>query len=209
MFGKRVFDILFRSAVLVLGSPLYLTLSLLVALTSKGPPLYKSLRLGQGGKLIYCWKFRSMVMHADRLLESLLKSDPKLQEEWSTFHKLKIDPRLTKIGKFLRKTSLDELPQFLNVLKGDLSVVGPRPIEVRFPNRAIEELRERYQHRTEKILSVKPGITCIWQTEGRNLLSFEQRAALEEKYVDTQTFWLDLKIILRTIPVVLFPKGAY
>lgn len=209
MSSKRVFDILFSGAVLVLGSPLYLLLILLVRATSKGPSFYKSLRIGKEGKPIYCWKFRTMHPDADARLDTLLKSDPALQQEWITFHKLKKDPRLTKIGPFLRKSSLDELPQFWNVLKGDLSVVGPRPIEIRTPENGLNELRERYGERTEKILSVKPGITCIWQTEGRNLLSFQQRAALEEKYVDTHSFFLDLKIILKTIYVVLFPKGAY
>ncbi len=209
MSGKRVFDILFSSSVLLFGSPIYLLLLLLIQMTSKGPPLYKSLRMGQGGKLIYCWKFRTMVLNADSHLESVLKTNPKLREEWDTFHKLKKDPRLTIVGRFLRKTSLDELPQFWNVLKGDLSVVGPRPIEVRYPEQAVDEIRQRYRERTEKILSVKPGITCIWQTQGRNLLSFEERAALEEKYVDSRSFWLDLRIILKTIVIVLFPKGAY
>ncbi|MBS0629035.1 MAG: sugar transferase [Verrucomicrobia bacterium] len=209
MSGKRVFDIIFSSCVLFFGSPIFLFLLLLVQLTSKGPPVYKSLRMGKGGKLIKCWKFRTMVLNADAHLDAILKANPPLRTEWETFHKLKKDPRLTLVGGFLRKSSLDELPQFWNVLKGDLSVVGPRPIEVRFPQRAIEEIRERYRERTEKILSVKPGITCIWQTQGRNLLSFDERAALEERYVETRSFWLDLKIILKTIPAVIFPKGAY
>lgn len=209
MHGKRLFDICFSSLVLLFGSPVYLILFLLIALTSRGSPLFKSLRMGQGGKLIYCWKFRTMVQNAERHLGDILAKDKELRAEWETYHKLKEDPRLTKVGKFLRRTSLDELPQFWNVLKGDLSVVGPRPIEIRCPEQAELEIREKYLDKTDKILSVKPGITCIWQTCGRNLLPFEKRAELEEKYVDCQSFWLDLQIILKTVYIVFFPKGAY
>lgn len=150
-----------------------------------------------------------MVQNAERHLGDILAKDKELRAEWETYHKLKEDPRLTKVGKFLRRTSLDELPQFWNVLKGDLSVVGPRPIEIRCPEQAELEIREKYLDKTDKILSVKPGITCIWQTCGRNLLPFEKRAELEEKYVDCQSFWLDLQIILKTVYIVFFPKGAY
>ncbi len=207
--GKRLFDIAFSSAVLLFGSPIYLCLILLVKLTSKGPAFYKSQRMGQNAHLIHCWKFRTMCLDAQERLEKILSEDPTKKKEWETFHKLKEDPRLTPIGAFIRKTSLDELPQFWNVLKGDLSVVGPRPIEIVSRENAHEEIRSRYLEKTDKILSVKPGITCIWQTKGRNLLTFEKRAILEEEYVDTQSFLLDLKIVLKTIFILLFPKGAY
>lgn len=209
MNSKRIFDILFSSGVLVFGAPIYLAIFLLIALSSRGSPFYKSVRMGQKGKLIDCWKFRTMHLNADAKLEALLATNPSLQAEWDVYHKLKTDPRLTKIGKFLRRTSLDELPQFWNVLKGDLSIVGPRPIEIRSPSNAAAEIQERYHERADKILSVKPGITCIWQTCGRNQLTFDKRAELEIQYIETQSFWLDLKIILKTIYIVLFPKGAY
>ncbi|NGX47608.1 MAG: UDP-glucose:undecaprenyl-phosphate glucose-1-phosphate transferase [Chlamydiae bacterium] len=209
IFGKRVFDICFSVFFLILGSPLYFLLFLLVKLTSKGPAIYKSLRMGQNGKLIWCWKFRTMIIDADQKLAILLEKNPEMRKEWKAFHKLKNDPRLTKIGIFLRKTSLDELPQFWNVLKGDISIVGPRPIDIRKPENAREEIRSKYHERTEKILSIRPGITCLWQIKGRNHLTFEQRAALEEEYVNTRNFWLDLKIICKTVYIVLFPKGAY
>lgn len=207
--GKRIFDLLFSSCVLVLGSPLYLLIFLLIKLTSKGPAFYKGIRMGQRGKLITCWKFRTMCVDAQEKLQTLLDHDPQLRQEWETFHKLKKDPRLTPIGHFLRKTSLDELPQFWDVLMGKLSVVGPRPIEIKFPEDADREIRGRYGKKTDKILSAKPGITCIWQIRGRNTLTFAQRAEMEEEYVDTLSFWLDLKIIAKTVYVLLFPKGAY
>lgn len=207
--GKRLFDISFSLAALTFGAPLYLFLILLIKLTSKGPAFYKGLRMGQYGELIYCWKFRTMCIDAESKLQTLLDTNPKLREEWETYDKLKEDPRLTKIGPLLRKTSLDELPQFWNVLKGEISVVGPRPIEIKDPERADAEIRQRYRGRTDKILSAKPGLTCIWQVSGRNLLTFEERALLEEEYVDIQSFWIDMKIIVKTIYILLFPKGAY
>lgn len=206
---KRIFDLVFSSCVLFFGLPIYFILIMGIKISSKGPIFYKALRMGQQGKLIYCWKFRTMCIDADKKLEKLLLHDNTLREEWETYHKLKEDPRLTKMGKFLRKTSLDEFPQFWNVLKGDLSVVGPRPIQIEHPENALEEIQKRYRNKTEIILSIKPGITCIWQTQGRNHLTFDQRAALEELYVKTQSFWLDIKIILKTIYILFFPKGAY
>lgn len=207
--GKRLFDIFFSSCVLVFGAPIYLILILLVKFTSKGPAFYNGIRMGQGGKLITCWKFRTMCVNAQEKLKAILDKNPQMRHEWETYHKLKDDPRLTAIGHFLRKTSLDELPQFWDVLMGKLSVVGPRPIEIKFPDDADNEIRGRYGERTDTILSAKPGITCIWQVRGRNALTFDERAKLEEEYVDTQSLWLDLKIIMKTVYVLLFPKGAY
>lgn len=206
---KRAFDFLFSSCVLICGIPFYLLLILGIKLSSKGPVFYKALRMGQQGKLIYCWKFRTMCVDADKKLQEILTQNAEMRNEWETFHKLKNDPRLTIVGNFLRKSSLDELPQFWNVLKGDLSVVGPRPIQVENPKNAMDEIRNRYLQRTDIILSAKPGITCIWQTKGRNELTFDERAVMEEEYVITQSFWLDIKIIFKTIYILLFPKGAY
>ncbi len=208
-WGKRIFDICFSALALFFGSPLYLTLLILVKCTSKGPIFYTSHRMGQNGQLLRCYKFRTMCTDARERLQNILLSDPQMKYEWDTFHKLKKDPRLTVMGHFLRKSSLDELPQFWNVLRGDLSIVGPRPIEIENRENALSEIRGRYGDKTDKILSVKPGITCIWQIKGRNELTFEKRALLEEEYVDTRSFFLDLKIILKTIFIWIFPKGAY
>lgn len=206
---KTIFDFLFSSLFLILGLPVYLLIMILVKCTSPGPIFYKGLRMGRHGKLFECWKFRTMCVNADEKLHYILQLDPQLNEEWKKYFKLKNDPRLTPIGKFLRTLSLDELPQMWNVLKGDLSIVGPRPIAIENPENAQEEIRKHFGDKTDKILSVKPGLTCIWQTRGRNLLTFEERILLEEQYVDSQSFIFDLQIILKTIPVILFPRGAF
>jgi exopolysaccharide production protein ExoY len=199
---KRLFDLTFTLAVLICGAPIFLIIALLIKLTSPGPVLYKQQRIGQYGAPIFCYKFRSMYKNADKKLKELLASNPKLQEEWNTYYKLKTDPRITPLGNFLRKTSLDELPQFFNVLLGDLSIVGPRPVTE-------HEIKTYYKDRASLILSVRPGITGLWQTSGRSHLSFDERLILEERYVKERSFILDLKLIAKTIPAMLHSKGAY
>jgi len=206
---KRIFDILFSLSVLVLCLPLLLGIAIAIKCTSNGPIFYRGLRVGKGGKLFTFWKFRSMCDGAKEELPLLLAQDPTLQREWNLFHKLKCDPRITKAGKFLRLFSLDELPQFWNVLIGDLSVVGPRPVEIYDPENWREDVKKRFQGRADMILSVKPGITCLWQTKGRNLLPTKKQVELEEEYILKQSLLLDLKIICKTVYIVIFPKGAY
>jgi len=200
--GKRLFDVVFSLSVIIGLSPLFLVICLLIKTTSKGPIFFQHTRIKRSGKPFRCYKFRTMYRNSDLLLQNLLKKSPSLQAEWKTFFKLKEDPRITPFGKFLRKTSLDELPQFFNVLKGDLSVVGPRPV-------LQKEVIEYYRDKASKILSVKPGITGLWQVSGRNNLSMEDRVKLEESYIDKQSFWLDLLLIVKTIPAMIFSKGAY
>ncbi len=199
---KRVFDIGFSLVALVGVCPVLVLVALVVKASSPGPLFFRSQRVGKGGKIFGCLKFRTMFADAEKRLEEMLQRDAALKKEWETFWKLKEDPRITPVGKFLRKTSLDELPQFWNVLKGELSVVGPRPI-------THEEVKRYYGDKAEKILSLRPGVTGLWQTSGRNLLSFEERVLLEERYVDTHSFLLDLKLILKTIPSMISCKGAY
>jgi exopolysaccharide production protein ExoY len=207
---KRIFDILFSVTFLVTFSPVFLIIALILKATSPGPILYKSIRLGSGGKIIYCYKFRSMYLDAEERLNDLLDSIPTIRQEWEQFQKLKNDPRITAIGKFLRRTSLDELPQFWNVLLGDLSIVGPRPpVLMGPPDQFAEEIRKWYGNSTDKILSIRPGLTGVWQISGRSEIAFNERIILEETYARTRTFGKDLVLILKTIPVVLFSKGAY
>jgi len=200
--SKRIFDVLFSLGAMIFFIPIGLLASLFIKITSPGPIFYKSKRVGKDGQPIYCWKFRTMHQDADKKLLKLLKENPKLKQEWDTYFKLKEDPRVSAIGKILRKTSLDELPQFFNVLKGDLSVVGPRPVTE-------EEIQKYFGSKASKILSVRPGLTGIWQTSGRSLLTFEERIQLEESYVDRQSLTLDLRIICKTIPAMFFTKGAF
>ncbi len=200
--GKRIFDILFSLVVLLLAAPFFLICILVVKLSSSGPVFYSHPRVGCNGKPFGCFKFRTMYRNADAKLQPLLASDPRLMKEWQTYFKLKADPRITPIGKFLRKTSLDELPQIWNVLKGDMSVVGPRPLTQ-------HEVTHYLKDKAAKILSVRPGLTTLWITQGRNRLSLEERVALEEFYVNHRTFWLDCKLIVRTALLMIFPKGAY
>lgn len=204
---KRLFDIVFSTLFLAFFSPLLIGLAILVKCTSKGPILYTSRRAGKGGKPIHCLKFRSMYYDAEQRLSDLLKSNPEYLKEWNAFQKLKNDPRITPIGKFLRRTSLDEFPQFWNVLKGDLSVVGPRPPTlVSYEPLEIEKL---YGEKARTILSVRPGITGVWQISGRSNITFEERCAIEERYAKTHTLWKDITIIAKTIPAVLSAKGAF
>lgn len=204
---KRIFDIVFSLLVLIVFSPLLILLSLLVKCTSSGPIIYKSKRIGLNGKLIECLKFRSMYQDAEDRLTKLLQNNREYQKEWKAFQKLKNDPRITAVGRFLRRTSLDEFPQFWNVLKGDLSVVGPRPPTlVSYEPKEIEQF---YGAKARTILSVRPGITGLWQISGRSNISFEERVAIDEHYAKTHTFLLDLKIIAKTLPAVISSKGAF
>jgi lipopolysaccharide/colanic/teichoic acid biosynthesis glycosyltransferase len=200
---KRAGDILFALLVLSLGSPLFLLLALLVKLSSQGSVFYSQRRIGRGYKGFGCLKFRTMRKDADRVLASVLASNPALKQEFERDFKLKNDPRITPIGKFLRRSSLDELPQFINVLKGQMSVVGPRPI-------VWDEL-ERYGRAMDEVLAVRPGLTGLWQVSGRNNLSYETRVRLDLRYARSRNVWLDLRIILRTVGVILLPmdRGAY
>jgi undecaprenyl-phosphate galactose phosphotransferase len=199
---KRLFDILFSLSALFFLSPLFLILTLLIRLTSRGPAIYAHKRVGRGAKPFYCYKFRSMFCDADQRLETLLSNDPALKEEWRASQKLKSDPRITKVGTFLRKSSLDELPQFMNVLTGDLSVVGPRAM-------VESEIKEHLGNHASKILSIRPGVTGLWQISGRSDTSYPRRIQLDLEYINSHNFFTDLKIIAKTIPVMLFSKGAY
>lgn len=200
---KRIFDILFSFSFLVFASPIYLMITLLIFFSSPGKIFYSQERIGRGGKPFRCYKFRSMHPQADKYLDSLLANNPRLKEEWEKTYKLKKDPRITWIGSILRKTSLDELPQFWNVLKGDLSIVGPRPV-------VKEEINKYYRNKAYDILSIRPGLTGIWQVSGRNdIQSYEKRIQYDEYYVKNHSFLLDLKLIAKTVPVILFSKGAY
>lgn len=200
---KRTGDITFSLLVLALGSPLLLLLAVLVKLSSQGSVFYCQRRIGRGYRGFGCLKFRTMRKDADRVLAQVLASDPELRAEFERDYKLKNDPRITPIGTFLRRSSLDELPQFVNVLRGEMSVVGPRPI--------VRQELPRYGDRMEEVLAVRPGLTGLWQVSGRNNLSYEERVALDLRYARHRSFWMDLQIIARTIGVILDPRdrGAY
>lgn len=199
---KRMFDIAFSLLVLVAASPIFFLIACAVRMTSKGKAIYSQERIGRGGKPFRCYKFRTMYPNADERLYELLQREPLLKEEWEIYHKLKNDPRITPFGYFLRRTSLDEVPQFWNVFKGDLSIVGPRPV-VR------EELKKHLANKAEKILSIRPGLTGPWQVSGRSDISYNQRIMLDENYVEKQSLWWDLKLVLLTIPAMITSKGAY
>jgi lipopolysaccharide/colanic/teichoic acid biosynthesis glycosyltransferase len=202
-FIKRTGDIVFSLSVLTLGAPVFIALALMVKSSSRGPIFYVQPRIGRDYKTFGCIKFRTMRKDSDKLLDSLLASSPELKQEFAKDFKLKNDPRITKLGRFLRRSSLDELPQFINVLRGEMSVVGPRPI-VR------DELR-RYGYRMNEVLAVRPGMTGLWQVSGRNNLTYNQRVRLDLRYSRSRNFLMDFGIVLQTIMVVLNPRdrGAY
>jgi len=198
--GKRVFDIV---GVLIIGAllaPIILIICLCLLVTP-GPVLFGHKRVGRHGVPFTCYKFRTMVPDAEQLLTRLLMTQPELRAQWQAEHKLMDDPRVTRFGKFLRKTSFDELPQLWNVLKGDMSLVGPRPI--------VQEEVLHYGNTIRYYLAVRPGITGLWQVSGRNDTAYEDRVILDRAYVLSACFAIDLGILLGTISLVLRRSGAY
>lgn len=196
-FVKRIADIFCSAIAIILLSPLFIIISIAIKATSEGPVIFVHKRVGKNGKEIGIYKFRSMVVNADALIE---KFTPEQKEEFQKNFKLENDPRITKIGKFLRKTSLDELPQLFNILKGDLSIVGPRPI--------MEVETEIYGKYRDMLLSVKPGLTGFWAANGRSDTSYKKRRAMEIYYVKNRSLLFDIKIIFKTIISVFTGKGA-
>ena len=198
---KRVFDILVSMTALTLLAPLFLIVIVLIKTGSRGPAFFGHTRIGRGGRQFTCFKFRTMVVNAQAVLEELLAHDAKARAEWDKDFKLKEDPRITRIGKFLRRTSLDELPQLYNVFKGEMSLVGPRPI--------ISDEVPRYGDKARYFFKVTPGITGLWQVSGRNDLTYDERVMLDEYYAKNWSIWLDIEIIIRTFGAVFKRQGAY
>lgn len=196
-FVKRIFDMFFSAVALVLLSPIFLIIAIAIKLDDGGPVIYVSERVGKFGKTFKFYKFRSMCVNADEVLESIIDKN----EAGGTIFKMKEDPRITKVGKFLRKTSLDELPQLLNILKGEMSFVGPRP--------PLPREVENYTDFSMQRLGVVGGLTCYWQISGRSLLDFNQMIKLDVKYIEERGFLTDMKILFLTIPCVLKGSGAY
>lgn len=194
---KRVFDFISSLIAIIVFLPVFLIIIAAIKLDSKGPVIFSHKRLGQGGKLIKVYKFRSMVQNADEVMKNFTKEQ---KEEFAKNFKLENDPRITKVGDFLRKTSLDELPQLFNILIGNMTVVGPRPI--------VEKELEKYGVYGDKFLSVKPGLTGLWQVSGRSDTTYEERVSLDMEYIDKRSFWFDLKIIFKTVIVVFRREGA-
>jgi exopolysaccharide production protein ExoY len=198
---KRIFDIIVASIALVLFSPLFVFVTILLKLTDRGPVIFRHMRVGQGGRHFACLKFRTMVLDSDKVLKVLLESDPAARLEWERTQKLANDVRITAIGKFLRKSSLDELPQLVNVIRGDMSLVGPRPI--------VPGELTRYGDKLGLYLQARPGITGIWQVSGRNDCGYEQRIEMDANYVRNWRFSTDFVILVRTLGAVLARKGSY
>jgi len=200
---KTFSDFSFSLIFLTLGFPIFIIISILIKFSSRGPIFFSQERIGKNKKIFKCLKFRTMHPEAKDILGNLLANNKNLRKEFEDTHKLKNDPRITKIGKFLRKTSLDELPQFFNVLRMEMSIVGPRPI--------VRSEIIKYGGSFSKVISVRPGITGLWQVSGRNNLSYKRRVFLDCLYINKMNLLMDLRIITRTIGVIFLPgdRGAY
>ena len=199
--AKRALDIVGAGVGLVLLAPFFLIVALMVR-ADGGPAFFAHQRVGRGGKLFGCLKFRSMVIDSQARLETLLANDPAARAEWEATRKLKNDPRITRIGRFLRSTSLDELPQLINVLRGEMSLVGPRPVQE-------AEIDRYYGASAAHYMAVRPGITGLWQVSGRSETSYESRVALDVSYVSRPSLLADISILLRTPVAVLSRRGAH
>lgn len=197
IYVKRGIDVILSTIALVVLSPLFLILAILIKLDSKGPVFFLHTRIGKNGKNIKIYKFRTMVTNAEELIKEFT---PEQMKEYKENYKLTNDPRITKIGKFLRKTSLDELPQLINIIKGDLSIIGPRPV--------VKDELEKYGENMAKFLSVTPGLTGNWAANGRNNTTYEERMKLELEYVDNISLKTDIKIFFQTIYAVIKKEGA-
>lgn len=197
----RVLDIIIASCALFVFLPLMLTVSVLIFLQDGGPPIYSQRRVGYRGRLFPCLKFRSMVQDSDRILRELLESNAEARAEWDRDQKLRKDPRITLLGQLLRKSSIDELPQLINVLRGEMSIVGPRPI--------VQNEVVRYGWRIKSYLSVRPGLTGLWQVSGRNGTSYRRRVAIDHVFAKSLNVGLYLYIVIMTVPTVLSRRGSY
>jgi lipopolysaccharide/colanic/teichoic acid biosynthesis glycosyltransferase len=199
--AKRLGELAFALFILLVAAPILLVVALLIWTEDGGPIFFSQPRLGRGGKHFRCLKLRTMSVDASARLGRLLDSNVEAREEWARDHKLRNDPRITRLGRFLRKTSIDEIPQLLNVIRGDMSLVGPRPI--------VDAEIVRYGRRFEAYCTVRPGITGLWQVKGRNDVSYRRRVAIDTIYCANKSFGLDLRIVAATVPVVLFRRGSY
>ncbi len=197
---KRVTDIVLSGTALLFLSPILLPLAIAIRLSDGGPALFKHKRIGRDDREFYCFKFRTMVVDADTRLKNLLESDMNARREWQCSQKLERDPRITALGNFLRKSSLDELPQLINILRGEMSIVGPRPI--------VRDEVEKYGEYFGHYCQVRPGLTGLWQVSGRSDTSYDERVALDVKYVSDWSYVSDIKIMAKTVPAVLLSDGA-
>ena len=200
VMGEGVHRMIAILALLFLA-PLMILVAMAVFASDGGPVVFAHRRIGQNGKTFPCLKFRSMAVDAEQRLAALLESDPEARAEWEKDHKLRDDPRVTKLGRFLRRTSLDELPQLINVLRGEMRLVGPRPI--------VEAEIRKYGRRFSHYCAVKPGITGLWQVSGRNDTTYRARVAMDSIYAQRKTLGLDMMVLFLTVPVVLSRRGSY
>lgn len=198
--SKRMFDIVVAGAGMVVATPLIIGAAIAVRLTSPGPIFFAHERVGCGGRPFKCFKIRTMMANGDQLLAEVLANDPAAAAEWAESRKLRNDPRVTRVGRFLRKTSLDELPQLLNILRGEMSVVGPRPI--------VEAELLRYGSDVHGYLRTRPGLTGSWQISGRSDLAYDARVKLDAQYVATWTLMRDILIVSKTVPAVMRARGS-
>lgn len=195
--SRRLFDLFFGSLILLLVAPVVPLLVAMVRLDSPGPVLYRQARVGQGGRRFMFYKFRSMYAGSDRRLEELTARN----EQSGPVFKMRDDPRITPVGRFLRRSSLDEIPQILNVLKGDMSIVGPRP--------ALPAEVAKYEPWQRRRLDARPGLTCLWQISGRSHIGFDEWMRLDLEYLRTRSLWTDAVILAKTVPAVMARRGAY
>jgi lipopolysaccharide/colanic/teichoic acid biosynthesis glycosyltransferase len=197
---KRLVDIAGAAIFFTLGLPLFVAVAVGVWISSPGPIFYSQLRVGRKGRLFRFWKFRSMLIDSEEVLTSFLDSDSQARQKWDTHQKIENDPRVTRFGRFIRRTSLDELPQFWNVLRGDMSLVGPRPVT--------SQEEARYGEYWAAYCAVRPGLTGLWQVSGRSRVSYAKRVRMDERYVQDWSLVLDAKILLRTVKVVVTAHGS-
>jgi exopolysaccharide production protein ExoY len=197
---KRAFDIVVASLIVVVLAPFFVILAILIKMTEPGPIIYQHSRVGYQGKRFSCVKIRTMVVDSESRLRALLDADPAAREEWEVHRKLKDDPRITRLGSFLRNSSTDELPQLINVICGDMSLVGPRPV--------VSEELERYGEHSRLYLAARPGMTGPWQINGRSDASYESRVALDAHYVRNWRLSTDLLILIRTVMAVIRQRGS-
>ncbi|MGK9052786.1 sugar transferase [Neorhizobium sp. CSC1952] len=199
--AKRTFDITAAALALILFSPIFLMIAALVKFTDNGPVFYGHRRIGHNGRTFKCLKFRTMAVNGEEILRDYLRANPQAAEEWRATRKLKVDPRVTVVGTVLRKLSLDELPQLINILRGEMSVVGPRPV--------VDEELHLYDSFAAYYLRTRPGLTGLWQISGRNDVSYESRIAFDTHYVQNWSLVGDFAIIVKTIPAVCLARGSY